>query len=410
MTVDDISLQRESLTEVFDLVPEFEGELQRIASWWLAHAVDHDKGGYFGEVDLAGRPVHETPRSIILIARILWFFSSAALHTRDPKLVHEAQRARDYLLSVFVDGDYGGVVWACDRDGQVQNSRKQAYAQAFAIYGLAAHHRLTGDKMSIDAAFALVEVLETRFYDPEYGGYFEAFSRDWTAIADMRLSDKDDNTPKSMNTHLHVMEAYAELYRTHPTPALETALRRIIELHFDRIIAPDGRRLRLFFSKDWKDLSQFISFGHDIEAAWLLYDAADTLGDKALLQRAERIAVSLAEEVLCAAAGDRGETFNEKNLVTGAVANARIWWVQAEAMVGFMNAFELTGDRRFAEAVRNSWQFIGRHIIDHAGEWRGLSSIDDKVDSCWAGPWKACYHNGRAMIEMLVRLRRLGRD
>ena len=408
MTADLPSLKRGRLARLYTLAPEFDDELRRIAAWWLEHAVDHDKGGYFGEVDLSGKPVHETPRSVILAARILWFFSAAALHTGERRFVPQAERARDYLLSVFVDESHGGVYWSVDRDGGVQNSRKQAYAQAFAIYGLAACHRLTGDRESVNAAFSLFDVLEERFHDPEHGGYWEAFARDWSPIADMRLSDKDDDAPKSMNTHLHIMEAYAELYRARPTPALERALRSLITLHLDRIIAPDGRRLRLFFSKDWKDLSRTISLGHDVEAGWLLFDAAETLGDGDLASRAARAAVSLADEVLRTGAGERGEVFNEKDLATDEIDRSRIWWVQAEAMVGFMNAFELTGEQRFADAARASWDFTRRYVIDRAGEWRGLSALDGRAEPYWAGPWKACYHNGRAMLEMSARLRRLG--
>lgn len=408
MTADLPSLKRGRLARLYTLAPEFDDELRRIAVWWLEHAVDHDKGGYFGEVDLSGKPVHETPRSIILAARILWFFSAAALHTGDRRFTPQAERARDYLLSVFVDEGHGGVYWSVDRDGGVQNSRKQAYAQAFAIYGLAACHRLTGDREGIDAAFSLFDVLEERFHDPEHGGYWEAFARDWSPIADMRLSDKDDDAPKSMNTHLHIMEAYAELYRARPTPALERALRNLITLHLDRIIALDGRRLGLFFSRDWKDLSRTISLGHDVEAGWLLFDAAETLGDNALSPRAARAAVSLADAVLRTGVGAQGEVFNEKDLVTDEIDRSRIWWVQAEAMVGFMNAFELTGEQRFADAARASWDFIRRYVIDRAGEWRGLSALDGRVEPYWAGPWKACYHNGRAMLEMSARLRRLG--
>ena len=408
MTADLPSLKRGRLARLYTLAPEFDDELRRIAAWWLEHAVDHDKGGYFGEVDLSGKPVHETPRSVILAARILWFFSAAALHTGDRRFIPQAERARDYLLSVFVDESHGGVYWSVDRDGGVQNSRKQAYAQAFAIYGLAACHRLTRDPQSLDAAFSLFDVLGERFHDPEHGGYWEAFARDWSPIADMRLSDKDDDAPKSMNTHLHIMEAYAELYRARPTPALERALRNLITLHLDRIIAPDGRRLRLFFSRDWKDLSRTISLGHDVEAGWLLFDAAETLGDNALSPRAARAAVSLADAVLRTGVGAQGEVFNEKDLVTDEIDRSRIWWVQAEARVGFMNAFELTGEQRFADAARASWDFIQRYVIDRAGEWRGLSALDGRAEPYWAGPWKACYHNGRAMLEMSARLRRLG--
>jgi mannobiose 2-epimerase len=406
MTVDLSSIPRGGLANLHSLAPEFDTEMERIAAWWLAHAVDNDNGGYFGEVDLSGAPIHETPRSVILIARILWFFSAAAKHGQNQFFDQQAERACDYLLSAFIDSDNGGVFWAVDREGRACNTRKQAYAQAFAIYGLAAFHRLTEDAKAIDTAYSLFGLLEKRFHDHAYGGYWEAFSGNWSPIADMRLSDKDNNTPKSMNTHLHIMEAYAELYRARPNAALKAALRRIVELHLDRIMTPCGQRLRLFFSREWEELSHTVSFGHDIEAAWLLCDAAETLGEAALTERARRAAVSLAEEVLRSAVGGRGDVFYEKDLSTGRVERARVWWVQAEAMVGFMNAFELTKDKRFADAVRASWSFIRRHVIAPDGEWRGLSDIDKNVEPRWAGPWKACYHNGRSMIEMSVRVRR----
>ena len=410
MTVDLSSSQREGSARLHELAAEFEVELHRIAAWWLTHAVDHNAGGYHGEIDLQGNPIHDTPRSVILISRILWFFSAAALRTGEARYAQQAMRARDYLLSTFIDPRHGGVYWAADRDGAVKSSRKQAYAQAFAIYGLAACRRLTGDEASLEAATALFGVLETRFYDPVHGGYWEAFSRDWSPIVDMRLSDKDSNTPKTMNTHLHIMEAYTELYRAHPTPAVGKALRHSVQLHLDRIVAPDAWRLRLFLSADWEDLSETLSFGHDIEASWLLFDAATALGDEALMKRAAAASIALARAVLEGGVGDRGEVFNEKNLATGTVNRTRIWWVQAEALVGFMNAFELTGDSDFADAVRMSWRFIDRHVIDRDGEWRGVSDLDETAEPFWAGPWKACYHNGRAMLELRTRLRRLDRD
>lgn len=381
------------------LAQEFDNELQRIAAWWLENAVDRKNGGYFGLIDYSGVPSADAPRSIILVSRVLWFFSAAACAFDEAEYKAEAACARDYLLDVFWDKEHGGVVWTVDVDGAALNTRKQGYAQAFALYGFAACHRALGDRLSFEAAQALFDILETRFHDTLQGGYWEAFARDWSEIDDVRLSEKDIDAPKSMNTHLHIMEAYTELYRAAPTQTVADALRRLIEVHLDRILTPDGRHLRLFWTSDWTDRSKAVSFGHDIEASWLLCEAAEALGDDALIARVQAASVLLAEAVLCEAKGPNNEVFNDRDLVTGAVDETRIWWVQAEALVGFMNAFGINGEARFLDAACGCWRFIRDNIIDFDGEWRSESRLDPPHDALWLGPWKACYHNGRAMME-----------
>ncbi|MEQ8301015.1 MAG: AGE family epimerase/isomerase [Hyphomonas sp.] len=395
------------LASLRGLVPRASRELVRVADWWLDHSVDHASGGYFGQVGLDGLPVAGVPLSAVLMSRILWFFSEVSRHTGDSRYLAESRRAKAYFESSFVDPVHGGIVWQVDHEGRTVDARKQGYAQAFAIYALAAHYRATRDESALRLACDLFHCVETRFGDVGFGGYWEAFAQDWTPIADVRLSEKDDHAPKTMNTHLHILEAYSELYAAYKTPKIAAALRHCIEIHLDRIVTPDHGNLRLFLMDDWTDQSREMSFGHNIEASWLIHRGAIVLGDERIVGKARSVALSLAESVLTEAMGPHGEVYNARDIATGVTDEARIWWIQAEAVVGFLNAFEISSDPRFVRAAIASWEFIEKEIIDPHGEWRSHSRLDTELDPWWAGPWKGCYHNGRAMIEMTKRISRL---
>ena len=385
-----------------------QSEFDRLCSWWKAHAVDKKKGGFYGQIAQNGEAVEDAHRGGVYIARILWFFSTAAVHSGQESDAAMALRARDYLLGHFVDTQYGGIYWQVDAEGQAVNKRKQGYAQAFAIYGLAAHFSINGDKRSLKHALALFDLLETHFCDNEQGGYWEAFGRDWNVIEDVRLSEQDVNAPKTMNTHLHILEAYTQLYRIAPLPRVGAALAKLIELHNTKIYRADIGHLRLFWQADWQDISEDVSFGHDIEASWLLCEAANVLGDEDIIAVTQGTALHLAHTCLVEAMGPAGEIFNERNLGTGHVDRTRIWWAQAEALVGFLNAYQLTGDADYLVQVDGMWRFITKTIISEGHEWNWFSRLDtDKVSPYQTGHWKACYHNGRAMLECIERIRKL---
>ncbi|WOI53459.1 AGE family epimerase/isomerase [Parvularcula sp. LCG005] len=386
---------------------QLDAELRRVTAWWLNHSIDEAHGGFLAEIGMDGQPEPKTPKRVILNTRILWSFSTVAMHTDDPHVNSAAKRARDYVLQHFVDQENGGVVWDLNAQGDAINTRKQGYAQAFALYGLAAYHRAFGDADCLEMARSLFECLEQHFRDPELNGYWEAFAQDWSPLEDVRLSEKDANAPKSMNTHLHILEAYTELYRSWPDPALKDAILNLIELHIDRIYDADSRHLRLFWDNDWTDTSEAISYGHDIEASWLIWEAAEVVGDEDILSRCRPAVLGLAEACLHEATGPNGELLNEKDIASGHVDATRIWWVQAEAMVGFLNAYQMTGDGRYLTRVQELWSFIERHVIDPQGEWRWHSKIDADENPYWAGPWKSFYHNSRALIEAASRLRAL---
>lgn len=390
------------------LKPAFQAELDRLCEWWQVNAVDAENGGFYGEIALDGAPVKMAPKGAIYMARILWFFSMVSLRSGEDVHKEMALRARDFLLDHFIDTQHGGVFWEVDAKGVPTNTRKQGYALAFAIYGLAAHARSCGDEKSLTQAIVLFDTIEAHYLDAERGGYWEAFGRDWAPISDVRLSEKDDGAPKTMNTHLHILEAYTELYRSAPLPRVRGALANLIKLHNEKIYRKDIGHLRLFWQDDWTDVSQDVSFGHDIEASWLMWEAADILGNKTILEQTRPIAMHLAETVYDEAIGKAGELYNERRFLNGHLDTTRIWWSQAEALVGFLNAYQLSGHDKFANAAAASWDFITQYVISEGREWNWFSDLDVGETSPYqAGHWKSCYHNGRAMIECLERLETL---
>lgn len=385
------------------LVRACEHELHTIADWWLAHAVDHQYGGFYGEVDVDGQARARAPKSIILNTRILWFFSEAARVTGEPRYRDAAQRAYDYLCQHFVDREHGGVYWDVDAAGAVCSDKKQVYAQGFAIYALCAYYQLSGEDTAKTLALSLFTRVEAHARDTDRGGYIEALSCDWGALEDVRLSDKDLNYPKSMNTHLHILEAYTSLYGITQQADVSSALRHSINVFVKHIINAESGHLRMFMALDWEDHSAGLSYGHDIEASWLLLKALKVLGDTELEQRLTPIALRLADTCRREALGEHGELMDTYDFARQRTQPERVWWVQAEALVGFLYAYRYTGDKQYLEAVHGVWTFIKRYQIDpQGGEWFWLSSLDSGHRNHYkAGAWKCPYHNGRAMLEVM---------
>jgi len=385
-----------------NLAREFRQELLAIADWWLQYSQDAEQGGFYGEVGLDNRPRPDADKGVVLNARILWFFSTLAQRVDDPRYRRAAQRSYRYFLKHFVDPEHGGVFWMLDAKGQPKDTKKQVYAQAFAIYALVAYYRFSGEALALEEARKAFVLLENHTRDLEHGGYLEAFSRNWGRLDDVRLSVKDLNSPKSMNTHLHVLEAYTTLYQVDPTERVKTALRYAIDCFDQHIIDKSNYHLRMFMGHDWSDHSTSHTFGHDIETSWLLAKAAESLNDPEVSQRLRSTILDIAHMCLEETLGDRGEMYEGYDFASGEINHDRVWWVQAEAMVGFVKAYQLCGDERFMEATQALWAFIKEYQMAPGGEWSWLSSLDNpcRADAYKLGPWKGPYHNGRAMLEL----------
>ncbi|HEX7025850.1 MAG TPA: AGE family epimerase/isomerase, partial [Gammaproteobacteria bacterium] len=297
--------------------------------------------------------------------------------------------------------------WELDYRGEVVNSKKHVYAQAFAIYALCAYHRLTGSEDALFKALALYERIEVSALDSENGGYHEAFSRSWSEVRDVALSAGEPNYPKTMNTHLHLFEAYTALYAVHPRENIRFSLKGLLECFVGNIINSETHHLRIYFDDAWRDRSTVYSYGHDIECSWLLWESAQAIGDEQLLSSLTPVILDMVNACLDCR-GENGEIPDGYNLKEHKRIEARPWWAQAEALVGFLNAYTMTGDMRYFQAFESVWVFIKKYQRDwERGEWFWYSLLDGKKSPYKMGFWKAPYHNGRAMLEVCRRLRQV---
>ena len=401
-----ISVEPSTADRLARLARAVEAELrEHILPFWLG-LQDSARGGFAGAASSRGRVLPSAPKGAVLHARILWAFSAASLRISDPALLDAARCAYRFIVERLIDPVAGGVFWTVSADGAPADTRKHLYAQAFAIYGLVAFHRASGEPGPLRLAQQLWRVVERAAADPKGPGYFEAFSPDWRIVPNELMGWPE--APKTFNAHLHLLEAYGMLWQVWPDPALRRRLEMLAALLTGPFLDRRRNTFRQFFDADWRSLDDGLSHGHDIEASWLIPAVADRLAPE--LAAAAREAVSgVAAAVLERAVEADG------GLVTGFDANrgldrGKVWWVQAEALVGFLDAFERRREMRFLSAAEGVWGFIERSMVDRTGgEWRW------RVDPVGpsqpilpkAGLWKCPYHNGRACLEVLDRAARL---
>ena len=377
---------------------------QNILPYWTER-MQNPEGGFHGRINGADKLDPEAPKGAIMNARLLWTFASAYRILGEKSYLEMAQRAKREIIDSFYDPEFGGIYWSLNPDGTPLDTKKQIYAIAFAIYGLAELNRATGDGEALEYAIKLFNSIEDHSFDTQKDGYFEAFTREWAQIEDMRLSDKDANESKTMNTHLHVLEAYTCLYRVWGDGRLKERLRGLIDIFEQHILGPDGH-LKLFFDDDWNCAYDIISYGHDIEASWLIHEAALVLGDQQVLERMLTLVPSVAKAALEGFTPEGGMIY-EKHGPEGPADGDRHWWVQAETVVGCLNLWDHFGDQEGLENALMCWDFIKANLIDREhGEWfwslREDGSVNREDDK--AGFWKCPYHNGRMCMEILERV------
>ena len=378
-----------------------------ILPFWMIHSVDRINGGFYGALTNNLEIHNEVPRSAILCARILWTYATAFRKLGDKDYLDMATWAYEALRGVFLDPQFGGVYWTVDAAGKPVMDRKHHYAQAFAIYGLSEYYRATKQPDSLALAQSLFHLLEMHAYDPLNGGYIEGSSRSWEALADMRLSDRDLNCRKSLNTMLHILEAYTNLLRVWGDARLKEQHRALIEDFQKHIIDPSTGHFKLFFDDQWNSLSPNMSFGHDIEGSWLLLEAAEVQGYPALVDQVRASALQIATAVYQDGLDKDGSLPYETG-PQGLLDSDRSWWVQAEAVLGFYNAYQISGQRRFSQAAWRVWNYIQDNMVDRVnGDWIKKLHQDGTLDdsSFKVGPWECPYHHSRACFEMLDRLK-----
>lgn len=378
---------------------------QNILKYWMLKMPDEVNGGFYGRIDGKENVYTDAEKGGILNARILWTFSSAYRILKDPEYLKIADRAKNYILVRFIDPEYGGAFMSLNSDGTPLNTRKQVYTNAFFIYALSEYSRATGDKTALAGAKKIFDLFEKHAADKEYGGYFEVFSRDWQRLRDRLIGENSDIVEKTMNTSLHVMEAYANLYRVSGDKEVGERLKNMIEIFLEKIIDSKRSHLICFMDRSWNSASEIDSYGHDIESSWLLCEAAGLLNDEKLLKRVEEAAIRIAEAAAEGLQAD-GSMLTEKNNATGHARLQRSWWEQAETVVGYLNAFELTGNESYLDKSLACWEYIKKNFIDYKnGGWFSNVSENGVAGGDKAGFWICPYHSGRMCMEIIERIK-----
>ncbi|MEJ6979665.1 AGE family epimerase/isomerase [Pedobacter sp. P351] len=385
---------------------EVKQELHNILDYWLHFSPDTINGGFVGKIDSDNTRDYSAPKGSVLNARILWSFSAAYNLEPNQNYLQMADRACGYIVDHFIDKEFGGVYWTVSAEGVALETKKQVYAIAFTIYALSEYYQACKSEKVKDLAIDLYKLLVEKGFDKEKTGYFEAFTRDWNEISDLRLSEKDANEKKTMNTHLHVLEAYTTLYRIWKDDGLKEQIQILIQNFLEHIIDGDNGHLVLFLDENWKRKSDTISYGHDIEAAWLLLEAAEVIEDEHLILKIKEASLTMTDAATEGLESD-GSLNYEFETSAQHLIQEKHWWVQAEAMVGFFNAFQLTHKESYLVKSLKVWEFIKNEILDTTnGEWFwGVTSacrVMDNQDK--AGLWKCPYHNSRACMEIMRRI------
>ena len=385
---------------------EAEQELFSILDYWMNNAIDKINGGFIGKIDNENNVGASASKGAVLNARILWSFSAGYNQYKNKNYLDTATRAFEYIEKYFFDKEFGGVFWTVDAKGNMLDSKKQIYAQAFCIYGLSEYYIASKNTKALNTALELFNSIEEYSYDALMKGYLDAFTREWVEPDDFRLSAKDANEKKTMNTHLHIIEAYSNLYKIHQSSALKNKIIELLELFDTYFINQKTFHLKLFFDEAWKEKPYVISYGHDIEAAWLLQRCAEIIEDENWIQIFKQHAIKIAAAA-AGGLGNDGGMWYEYDESHQTLIKEKHWWVQAEAIVGFFNAWQLSGDEKYLHYAINNWQFIKQYIIDKInGEWfwgiredYSIMQSEDKISL-----WKCPYHNTRACLEIINRI------
>lgn len=375
-----------------------------ILPFWTTHSVD-PAGGFYGMLAYDGTPRPDAAKGGVLNARILWTFSSAYRLLGGEEYKTLSDRAQRYFIDHFIDRQYGGVYWSLHANGSPDNTDKQTYGCSYAIYGLSEHYRATGNEESLRTAIALYQTMEDSVREPKQDGYIESFTRNWEKPVKYGY-DGTGVASKTMNTHIHILEAYTSLCRVWKDEGLRSRLRALIGILTEKMYDPATHHLKLYFDTDWNSLEDIDSYGHDIETSWLLSEAAEVLGDKAVEHHINKIAIKMVDTAIKEGMNPDGSMIYERH--NDLMRRDLSWWCQAETVLGCVNAWQLTGEQRYLDAAAKTWGWIRDCMVDRQhGEWYGTVAEDGQpvLKGAKASMWRCPYHNSRMGFELYVRLK-----
>ncbi|TRX21584.1 N-acyl-D-glucosamine 2-epimerase [Flavobacterium franklandianum] len=396
-------------TQTIHLKTELTTELDNILEYWSKNTIDQKNGGFIGQIDCNEYKNFEAEKGSVLNARILWSFSAAYSITKNEAHKKIAKDAFEFILTYFYDIEFGGIFWSINPDKTPKDTKNQIYALAFVIYGLTEYYEISNDERALRFSVILYNRIQKHSYDPIKKGYFEAFTRDWQPIEDLRLSDKDANEKKTMNTHLHIVEGYANLYKVWKNENLKNDIIELLEVIETHFINKETGHLRLFFNENWIEKPDVTSYGHDIEAAWLLLQCAEITKNEALIERYKKYAILLTDATFEGIDPNDGGLWYELEPKENKLIAEKHWWPQSELMIGFYNAYQLSNDKKYLDVVLKNWEFVKDYILDNKnGEWIwGINKDYSKIEKDKTGFWKCPYHNTRVCIELIHRIKPL---
>lgn len=381
---------------------EIRNELENhIIPFWDS-LCDYERGGFYGYMDSSLNLDKNAPKGVILHSRILWFYSNCYLTLGRKDCLEKARHAFDFLSKYCVDREYGGVYWMVNADGTVNDDLKHTYCQSFFVYAMSSYYDASGNKAALDLAMSVFDVIEGKCTDEV--AYLEAQSREFELVPNDFLSENDIMADKTMNTVLHLIEAYTELYRVSKEPRVLDRLKFLLDLTYDKIYDKGRSKLLVFFDREMNVLGDIHSYGHDIEATWLLDRACDIIGAPAITAKISSMNEKIVANI-ASVAYENNALNNE--CVNGEINKWRVWWVQAEAVVGFLNAVQHYNNPEYRKIAETVWQYIKANIVDkrQGGEWH--SQVDENGSYAdfkpVVEPWKCPYHNGRMCLEVIKR-------
>jgi len=385
--------------------------LDELLNFYIKYDKDPN-GGFFGRVGRDLIPDKDADRSLVHQARIMWTFASAYRVLGDRKYLDASLWAMKYIQEHFWDKVYGGGYWGVHADGTPADTNKYTYGNSFIIYGAAELARAAGNEEAKKMAIDTYQLMEKYALDKMNDGYFEAYDRQWN-----RLERNFENLDPAMgtkvlNTHLHLIESYTNLLRVWNDKELRGKVRELIEIMSNKMLDREIFHYNPYMTDDWKSTVSLVSYGHDIEGAWLLIEAAQTLGDMNILEASKPVAVRIADSCANGLDPTLGGMYSEV-LPSGEIDKKMIWWVQAEAVVGFLNAWQITNDDKHWDNMLRVWDYIDRFVIDREGgiyrDWISNSSLsaNDPKNHFTVNGWKTPYHNGRMYMEIIERMEAL---
>ncbi|HZP17400.1 MAG TPA: AGE family epimerase/isomerase [Terriglobales bacterium] len=405
------------------LADEVEAMLREdVLDAWFPRAIDGQNGGFTSTFSRDWKPGRSQGKFSVFQGRMTWISAEAAM--RRPELKERfaaiAERGVEFLTNVLWDKKYGGFFWGVDDRGEISplyTDGKELYGESFAIYGAAAAYQGTHDPKALALAQNGFRWIDEHAHDARNGGYFEWLTREGKAVQDDGgVSAKTVPAGgfligyKSMNTHIHLLEALSQLYEVWKDPIVRQRLEELLELVRDRICVQPGV-MNLFFTNDWRPIPGHDSYGHDVETAYLMLEAEDVLG-KAHDPKTERMARMLVDHALAYGWDDRMGGFYGEGTTFGKAENLqKDWWVQMEGLNSLLLMHEKYGDETdlYFKKFLKQWDFIKNYQRDrqYHGIYPSIGADGIPVSTEKGQIWKAAYHDGRALLNVSERLRRL---